>query len=241
MRSKVKINPSMFLRIFLSHLFLLLAFCIASLLAYRYMFSPGVHLFVIRRPHLLVPIVLGLIGIAGLLSVWTAAVIGTPLEVLASTLKSENPVGNLFSFRNPTNVSEIDDVLASLKHALNKFPSAVAVQIASLKELHSPNVMIVQIDSERSVVMTNRLAAERAGVLSESDARPSLQAFASGASWEPFAAALHAMIEEEKPVLDVVTSMMTPTGRAVGIRWNSLAQYNAQGEIRTWKLYGIDV
>ncbi len=79
--------PSIFLRVFLSHLLLLLLTMLAGLLVFNYVFAPGIRLFVDRNPLVLIPVTLALFGAAGLLSLWTAGAVSVPLRRLAGMLQ----------------------------------------------------------------------------------------------------------------------------------------------------------
>jgi hypothetical protein len=79
--------PSIFLRVFLSHLLLLFLTVLAGLLVFNYVFAPGIRLFVDRNPLVLIPVTLALLGTAGLLSLWTAGAVSVPLRRLAGMLQ----------------------------------------------------------------------------------------------------------------------------------------------------------
>jgi hypothetical protein len=80
--------PGVFHRVFLSHLVLLLVVFIAAVLLFFYMVAPGTAQYFIRNPAIIIPSVLALMGIAGLLSLWTASAIAVPLDRSTEALKS---------------------------------------------------------------------------------------------------------------------------------------------------------
>src|SRR5512145_1222573 len=78
--------PTIFVRVFLSHLLLLSAAFLAASFLFFYLFEPGIKYFLMHKPLVVFPIILGLIGVAGILSAWTAGIIAEPLELLEDSL-----------------------------------------------------------------------------------------------------------------------------------------------------------
>lgn len=79
-------HSSIFLLVFLSQLLLLLI-CFASAVGlFWYLFAPGVKMYLVRSPLIVLPVILGLMGIAGLIASWVAYRIGQPLESIAKML-----------------------------------------------------------------------------------------------------------------------------------------------------------
>jgi hypothetical protein len=74
--------PSLFLRLLLSHLVLLGSTFLAAVFLFLQLFAPGVKMFLVRTPTLLVPVILFLLLLALMLSSWTANLIARQLELL---------------------------------------------------------------------------------------------------------------------------------------------------------------
>ncbi|MDH7514563.1 MAG: hypothetical protein QHI48_01630 [Bacteroidota bacterium] len=105
--------PTIFLRLFLSHLLLLFIACSSAFTVFSWLFAPGVSLFLRHSPVVLLPVILALIGIAGLLALWTANAIRIPLQSLPDSIKTgiEKRIPNRF-FR----VQEIAELVLQLSH-----------------------------------------------------------------------------------------------------------------------------
>lgn len=79
--------PSTFERILLSHLTVLAAAFVAVIWLYFYLVEPSLRLYFRHSTIIIVPISLILIGIAGLLTTWTAKTIVSPIEKMTDALK----------------------------------------------------------------------------------------------------------------------------------------------------------
>ena len=105
----------MFFRIFLAQLILIFLCFVAGLVLFYYLFAPGIGMFLVRDPVILFPALLGLIGIAGLLSLWTATAVTEPIGSILEALKEEYPEKELGKIHSRSGVEETDDLLQGLK------------------------------------------------------------------------------------------------------------------------------
>ncbi len=122
--------PAHFLRLFLSHLVVVLLCLVAGLILVDYLFAEGLRYFRQHSPLILIPVLLGLIGLAGLLALWTSAVITIPVERLTEVLRSNPGAGQLGAFRDRAGCEEhaalidgVIDLVARYNHpdALHPF------------------------------------------------------------------------------------------------------------------------
>ncbi|MAT39955.1 MAG: hypothetical protein CL946_10170, partial [Ectothiorhodospiraceae bacterium] len=61
-------KPTIFLRLYLSHLLMLAAIFLSGVLLIDYLFQDGIKYYLSKQPIIILPVVLGLIGIAGILA-----------------------------------------------------------------------------------------------------------------------------------------------------------------------------
>ncbi|MBI5648587.1 MAG: hypothetical protein HY962_16775 [Ignavibacteriae bacterium] len=106
-------RPSIFLRLFLSHLLMLLFSFGVGLFVFDALFAPGLRPFLQRSPSILIPAVLALIGVAGLLAVWTATSITHPLERLVNSIGNEDAAAELedIAASAPLEIAELAQAL----------------------------------------------------------------------------------------------------------------------------------
>jgi hypothetical protein len=93
--------PTIFLRLFFSHLLIVLICLFVFIFVFRWVFAPGVKIFIVRNPLIVVPAVMILLGLAGLIALWTSTTIAIPLESITEALHSGAPLQSLAqAFRN---------------------------------------------------------------------------------------------------------------------------------------------
>jgi len=116
----VRTKPALFFRVFLAQLILILLCFVSGIVLVHYLFAPGISMFLMRNPVILFPVLLGLIGIGGLLSLWTAAVVTEPIERILEALKEEHPEEELGKIHRLPGVEETDDLLLGLQSFVAK-------------------------------------------------------------------------------------------------------------------------
>lgn len=72
--------PSIFERIFLSHLLLIAAAFVAVVWLYNYLIGTRYHVLLYREPGVIIPVALLLIGVAGFLAAWVGKAIALPID-----------------------------------------------------------------------------------------------------------------------------------------------------------------
>ena len=117
-------RPTIFLRLFLSHLLLLLLCFAAGLGVFDFIFAPGVSLFMERTAAILLPVLLALIGVAGLLALWASA--GITISVEKMTDRLLDPAAQDGPFANSKQTpQEIAELIAALNRRLSSSAPAI--------------------------------------------------------------------------------------------------------------------
>ncbi len=112
--------PALFHRIFLSHLLVVLLCFVAAVILVDYMFAEGIALFLLRSPIILVPALLALIGIVGLLALWTAGSVAIPLDRAASLLRERKASERLGEILPKAGTEEVARLLLSMRQRLER-------------------------------------------------------------------------------------------------------------------------
>ncbi|MCZ7555089.1 MAG: PAS domain-containing protein [Bacteroidia bacterium] len=102
--------PALFHRVFLSHLLVLLLCFIAGLVLLDYLFADGLRLYRVRSPLILLPAVLGLIGLAGLLALWSSGVVALALQRLSRALDRDSNEAELQTLAQEMHCEEAAEV-----------------------------------------------------------------------------------------------------------------------------------
>ena len=84
--------PTIFDRLFFSHLIILALSCFASTVLFFYLIGPSAQYLLHHDPLVLIPTSLLLIGITGIVTTWTAKSITRPLEKTIDALRGELPI-----------------------------------------------------------------------------------------------------------------------------------------------------
>lgn len=108
-------HPALFHRIFLSHLIVLLICFLSALILLDYLFVDGISHFLAHSTIILVPVLLALIGLVGLLALWTAGAAALPLERAADALHSVDPAGALERVIPDARVDEVSRLLEAMR------------------------------------------------------------------------------------------------------------------------------
>ncbi len=132
--AKERKRAAIFHRIFLSHLLVLLLSFIAALILIDYMFADGIRHFLLRSPLILIPALLAMIGLAGLLALWTAGAIALPLDAISDVLHGDVGEAEVADLRARIRVEEHDALVVSL---------AAQIQRLSTRCRHRPLVLTV--------------------------------------------------------------------------------------------------
>lgn len=148
----------MFLRVVLSHLVVVLLCLVAGALTFDALFGTGVRYFLVRDPILLVPVMLILMGLAGLLAVHTTAGMSRPLESMTDALGDDDPAARLAELADVRHTAESLQLLGGLRAALARVPAAAG---ASAPQQHAQ--ALVELDGAGVIVSVTPTAAALAG------------------------------------------------------------------------------
>ncbi len=106
--------PSIFERIFLSHLLLVAAAFVAVIWLYHYLIGTRYHVLLSREPAVIIPVALLLIGLAGFLAAWVGRAIAYPIDRAVERLAGRGG-------KEPApRIEEIAELLAELETWMNK-------------------------------------------------------------------------------------------------------------------------
>ncbi|MFA6235511.1 MAG: hypothetical protein WC824_15150 [Bacteroidota bacterium] len=112
--------PAMFHRVFLSHLLVVLLCFTAAVILVDYLFAEGVTLFLLRSPIILIPALLALIGLVGLLALWTAASMAMPLERASALLNEYDSSERLLQLLPKAGTEEAARIIIAAQQRLTR-------------------------------------------------------------------------------------------------------------------------
>jgi hypothetical protein len=139
--------PALFHRVFLSHLLVLLMCCIAALVLLDYVFADGLRLYRVRSPLILLPAVLGLIGLAGLLALWSSGAVALALQRLARALDTDSGETALKALAEEMHCEEAAEVVdAAAEQLLRATRRLDARPLTLLIDAHL-NILSADIDT----------------------------------------------------------------------------------------------
>ncbi len=150
----------MFLRIVLSHLLVVLLCLIAGGLTFDYLFGSGVRYFLVHDPIFLVPVMLVLIGLAGLLAVWTTAAMARPLENVTEALHAPDSLTLLRMQTADRHTDESRQLLDAITRALEHVP-VPSDPVSTEPAANMP--ALAEIDGSGRIVSVSPTAARVAG------------------------------------------------------------------------------
>jgi hypothetical protein len=110
--------PALFHRIFLSHLLVLFLCFITAVITIDYLFAEGVALFLLRSPIIIIPALLALIGLVGLLALWTAASVAVPLDHASTLLNEYDPTERLLQLLPKAGSEEVARMIIATQQRL---------------------------------------------------------------------------------------------------------------------------
>ena len=116
--------PNLFHRVFLSHLLVLLLSFVVALVLLDYLFVDGISHFLLRSPVILVPVLLAMIGVVGLLAIWTAGAAAAPLERAVDALQEHDSAEALGRLLPRARIDEIAAVIEAMQRRLGRTPAS---------------------------------------------------------------------------------------------------------------------
>ena len=115
-------HPALFHRAFLGHLITVL-FCFAvALILIDYLFIDGAHLYLRRNPIIVIPAMLAIIGVAGLLALWSSSAAAIALGGLRTLLDERAGADAFGRFREQAAVEEVEDLAQGIQDVLKRGP-----------------------------------------------------------------------------------------------------------------------
>lgn len=224
-------HASIFLLIFLSHLLLLLVCFTAVVGLFWYLFAPGVKMYLVRSPLIVLPVILGLMGIAGLIASWIAYRIGRPLESLANTLTGVDAQPGLYREGRPLTqeTHELIEALRVFETAQRYRPKRESI---SRRMTSIDSLLVVDVDSLGVVRAENALTRELLGIEPEAkllDALPSIS--------EKERTTCEETLRSTEPQFLVNTRFMI-SGIERTIAWTFTPLFNALGVRTGSRLFG---
>ncbi|MCB2203814.1 hypothetical protein KQI65_03630 [bacterium] len=125
MSTPLKKHPPLFHRVLLAQLFLLLLSFVTVVVLLDYLFVEGLSLYIQRSPIILVPVVLALIGFAGLGALWASGSSSVPLDRITSLLDrdtdAESVLAELEDARTEENAALVKALHGHLKRNAHRY------------------------------------------------------------------------------------------------------------------------
>jgi len=230
--------PSIFLRVFLSHLLLLLSCFLSGIALYVYLFAPGAHLFIYRNPLILIPLLLGLISIAGLLSIWTSGAIAVPLGHIEKHFKHNGAGPNLEELSATALTEEVDSLIHVLVEKGYPIEDQMKTGITYDNSELVNTAFIIETSTDFFIVQVNESARQyfgAANILTGSS-------FVDCISVPELATLYRQKIRDEIERADHLVEFGIPfrNGNAfvVTILWNTIRRYASDGAILGYTFFG---
>ncbi len=193
-------HPALFHRVFLSHLLVVLLCFTAAVILIDYLFAEGVTLFLLRSPIILVPALLALIGIVGLLALWTAGSSAVPLDKASSLLSQYDASDRLLEILPDAGTEEVARMISATQQRLRREETRVPQR-----------PLFLRIDAHLNVIDCDIDTAARLGFTPDELRRRNLRScFAS----EDAAAALINAVAELRGGLDAARFSLRFSGAA---------------------------
>jgi len=129
-------QPALFHRVFLAHLLTVL-FCFAgALILVDYLFIDGAHLYLRRNPIIIIPALLAIIGVAGLLALWSSGAAAVALNRLRTLLDERADAEAFRRFREEAAVEEAEDVAQGIHDFLKRSPGTDLRPLTMILDKH---------------------------------------------------------------------------------------------------------
>lgn len=140
-------HPSLFHRVFFSHLVIVLLCFVLALVLIDYLFVGGIHHYLLHTPLILIPVMLGMIGIAGLLALWTAGSVSFPLAHVQEALGDPHPDMALKKLQPKAGTEEIAHLIDALMRRLKKGQSTHPLRPFVFRLDHYFNILDTDVDT----------------------------------------------------------------------------------------------
>ncbi|MDT8325729.1 MAG: hypothetical protein RRA94_16560 [Bacteroidota bacterium] len=159
-------HPPLFYRIFLGHLLVVLLCFVVAVLLLDYLFVERLSLYMQRTPLILVPVMLALIGIAGLSALWTAGSAALPLGRFTELLESDASPDALLAELDRARTEENADLLCALHGRLTR-----------QAHRYRARPLYMQLDRHLNILAADADTAAQLGAVPGELARKNLRSF----------------------------------------------------------------
>ncbi len=218
-------RASLFPRLLLSHLLLLLACLIAGLGVVLYLFPEQIGLYLIRSPIIILPLVLGLLGLAGLLANWSAGSVTLPLDRLASVFRAPDPLVSLLTDVPDASVQEIEHlhrILLAWEHHRGSLEHQKSLRLARAARR---DVIVMDTDEAGRILDANPLVEHATGYPLAHLVGQSVAILMPND-----ASSLAALLDLHRLVWRCPMALLSASGLSFPVRWSALSRYNDQGD-----------
>lgn len=166
MHESPRTHPPLFHRIFLGHLLMVLLCFVTAVVLLDYLFVEGLALYMQRTPLILVPIMLALIGVAGLSALWTAGSAALPLDRITKLLDSDAAPDALLAELETARTEENADLIR-----------AVHGRLTRQAHRYRARPFAMQIDTHLNILATDADTAALLGAVPEEMTGRNLRAY----------------------------------------------------------------
>lgn len=229
-------KPSLFLRLFLSHLILLAIAFVAVVFVFEYLFEPGIKYFLMHKPLIVLPVMLALIGFAGVLAAWSAGVVADPMESITEALDSDDPVR--FMRQRPDTWDTLESAELAEKLVLYQERILSTEQRKKVQASRAQTAKTIAVTVSRTgIVLSANLAAEIF-------TGKSRQELLYGVFAEYFAhegsdrKALLEALASFTPIRNLTSRAKDMSGALRDIAWQSMPVYDTMGNQTGTLLFG---
>ena len=234
-------KPTIFLRLYLSHLLMLAAIFLSGVLLIDYLFQDGIKYYLSKQPIIILPVVLGLIGIAGILAAWTAQGIAEPFSRIARALDSDDPVTKLRTMGGRSHNAES----AWIHAAIRKYQETSASKTRKLRtyqhRAEAKNQIIVSLSPSLRIQSANLGAQIFTGKDSSAlQYAPFIETFTSESNTEAIHTALQHAVSGEKQLYKVKVMGKDYAGGERAVFWSSVPIFDDGGVVTGLMLIGYE-
>ena len=217
-RMKKPTPPSIFQRLFLSHLILLALSFLSAVVLFLHLFAPGVKMFLLHNPLLVLPVVMLLILFAAILSSWAAGILATQLEeiILDIARRQGEPVPGPRSLKN--RVQEIDELQELIAHL-----DPVSGSRTPDSDRSSTGIVHVALDQDFRITGLDPETERIIGVAPD-EARGKLfvDLFCDAAYRASVSYRMQLLQADQHRITDLVTRTSRNDGSSITMLWNSV-------------------
>lgn len=144
-------HPALFHRVFLSHLLTVLVCFVAAIILIDYLFVANTHLYLLRNPIILIPALMAIVGISGLLALWSAGGGAVPLGRLTELFNQRAAADEFLRLRDEAGIEENAELIDAI-HAYLKRQAGAA-----------PRPLTFTLDERLNILHTDADTAARLG------------------------------------------------------------------------------